>query len=226
MNSKWSHVKDDVIAARKKGRSLRDLKKQFGVPSSTLSGWLRTVELTPLQRARLRKRWEKGLVEARVKAVVWHNREKTKRYAEAERLADQTLSRIHSNKNEMTELALAFLYLGEGAKGDNTSLGNSDPMILRFFVKTLQRVYGVTMQEIKCDLHLRADQDPNMLKTYWSKTLKIPEENFCKPSIDSRTSGSPTYPEYKGVCVVRCGRVEIKRKLMYIATKFCDKASA
>ena len=102
-------------------------------------------------------------------------------------------------------------------------MGNSDPLILNFFISGLQKVYQVPLADIKCELHLRADQNPNALKKYWSKTLGIPFINFGAAVTDIRTKGTATYPHYKGVCVVRCSRVAIQRKLLYIAKGFCEQ---
>lgn len=137
--------------------------------------------------------------------------------------AEETLNRLPDSL-EVSELALAFLYLGEGAKTKSrTSLGSSDVRIAKFFVTCLREVYAVPDTHIKCYLHLRADQDSDALKRYWSRELGIPLNNFRKSSIDTRTIGKGTYPTYKGVCVIECGKVEIQRRLMYIANSFCDR---
>ncbi len=116
-----------------------------------------------------------------------------------------------------------MLYLGEGAKTNSTTLASSDARIARFFVSSLQTLYDVPTEKIRCHLHLRSDQDPEELVRYWSKTLKLPRENFGKPLIDKRTVRSKTYDHYKGVCSISCGRVAIQRRLMYIANGFCDE---
>lgn len=117
-----------------------------------------------------------------------------------------------------------MLYLGEGSKTKSgTTMGSSDPLILKFFINSLLKNHDVNIKKIKCALHLRADQDPELLKQYWSKQLGIPLENFTSPSIDLRTKGRPTYPTYNGVCVVNCGNIALQRKLIYFSRKFCDK---
>lgn len=137
--------------------------------------------------------------------------------------AAKTLAKIDCADDAIVELALALLYLGEGMKKtEYTAIGNSDPVILKFFVTMLQRLYGIRPNEMKCELHLRADQNPVEISKYWAKTLGIPLSNFRKPSFDQRTAGRPTYPNYKGVCLVYGGRVAIQRKLVYIATTFCN----
>ncbi len=225
MISKWMNQKPKAISLRRKGNSIGNIEKTLGIPRSTLSSWLRVVPLTEKQKNRLRLRAEQGLATARVAAVQWHNAQKKERLERAAAMGERVLS--HISKDAATiELALAFLYLGEGAKTrDRTVLGSSDPRIARFFVQCLREIYRVPVQNIRCYLHLRADQNPQVLRRYWSRKLNLLPTNFGKASVDKRTKGKPTYPYYKGVCQITCGRVEIQRRLMYIANGFCDTTS-
>src|SRR5690606_13244481 len=119
--------------------------------------------------------------------------------------------------------ALSMLYWGEGAKSRSTSMGSSDPKILRFFVTVLRQNYGISDEMLRCDLHLRMDQDEGKLKTYWSKHLNIPIERFKYVSFDKRTAGKPTYEGYHGVCLIRCADISVRRKLIYMYSLFYDK---
>lgn len=209
---------------RKRGFSVRDIENKLCIPRSTLSGWFKDVRLTKKHRDRLHKRWKNALVHARRKAVVWHNRQKEARLEQARSEALSSLANIDMQNLHVVELALALLYLGEGLKkSSQTALGNSDPQVLKFFIAALQKIYNVPLAHIKCDVHIRADQSPTSEVQYWSAELGIPVENFGKTSIDTRTQGRATYTHYHGVCVVRCGRVAIQRKLVYIATTFCNR---
>ena len=211
---------------RKRGASIRDVEKCLEIPRSTLSGWFKSVVLSSYHQKILKNKGEEALVMAREKAVVWHNAQKAERIARASLAAAETLRKLDLTQNEIVELALAFLYLGEGAKkAIGTSMGNSDPLILKFFVSGLQKAYHIPLADIKCELHLRADQNSETMKRYWSKTLGIPLVNFGASVVDIRTKGTTTYPHYKGVCVVRCSRVAIQRKLLYIAKGFCEKVA-
>ncbi len=222
MRSKWESIKPVAIELRKQGNSIRSISSDLGIPLSTLSGWLRNISLTPEQKVNLDTNWREGLKKARVEAVKWHNTGKNERLNIAEEQALEVLKNV-SLSNENLELALSFLYLGEGAKGNQTSLGSSNLGILQFYISLIQRLYNVPLEKIKCYLHLRADQDETSLKQYWSTGLNLPLENFGKTSFDQRTNGKPTYGDYKGVCAAHCGLVEIQRRLMYIANGYCDK---
>ncbi|MDO8492657.1 MAG: hypothetical protein Q7S34_03405 [bacterium] len=223
MRSKWFDLKEKAIAYRKHGFSIKRIETKLGIPRSTLSGWLKNVSLTEIQKRILKKSWRNGLILARKKAVLWHNEQKAKRLHKARIEADDLLSRVDVNDKDLLDVAVSFLYLGEGFKKETTALGNSDPLILQFFIAVMTNNYGMKINQIKCELHLRADQNPEKMKKYWSRILKIPLVNFTAASIDKRTIGRKTYPHYKGVCVLRCANVAIQRKLIYFSDAFCRK---
>ncbi|MEK7080866.1 MAG: hypothetical protein AAB902_00515 [Patescibacteria group bacterium] len=223
MKSKWFKLKPKAIFLRKQGKSIRNIEILLGVPRSTLSGWLKNIRLTKSQYKLLENKYKKALVNARKEAVIWHNKQKTFRLKLAENEADAILKKI-SNNNETIELALALLYLGEGfKKSPKTGMGNSDPLILKFFLKIMLNIYRVDIKKIRFELHIRADQNAELIKKYWAKELKAPISRFKSVSIDKRTIGKITYPDYKGVCVIDCGNIAIQRKLVYIGRKFCEK---
>lgn len=227
MVSRWEHLKLDALRMRTEGASIRDIEDKLGIARSTLSGWLREVVLLPKYKRRLENRHARALFAAREKAAIWHRAQKTKRVNDAKLYASDFLDSLDKNHHSHLELALAFLYFGEGAKtGTRTSLANSNSDILRFFVVTLEKLYGVTPEDIRCELYLRSDQKPEIEILHWSQVLRIPRKNFSKPTHDARTVGKPTFPGYHGVCAVRCTPVAIQRRLMYIATMFCDRIIA
>lgn len=200
------------------------IERKLGIPRSTLSGWFRKIELTEEQRTQLLESRADGWAKARKQAVKWHRAQKEIRLQRAAKDAAQTMAAIPMT-DEIIELAFAMLYLGEGAKQNATSLANSDPHVLRFVVTVLRRNFKVPVEKIRCDLHLRADQDPQQLKLYWSNQLNLPLSCFRYVAVDKRSIDKPTYDHYKGVCLVACGNIAIQRKVVYLYKLFCDKVS-
>ncbi len=211
-----------ALNLRKQGKSYGEIYKALGIPKSTLSGWFRNIKLRPKVQYILTGNRLKHLNEARKKAVLWHNQQRLTRMEEAEKQALNILSEIDLSNKPVLELALAMLYLGEGGKTDGTCMGNSSPIILRFFINSLKAIYDYDISKIRCDLHLRADQNPVKMKQYWSWELNLPLENFRYVSIDKRTLGRPTYPTYHGVCLLKCGNIAIQRRLVYLSQRFCE----
>lgn len=223
MKSRWYELKGKAQFLRKQGLSIGKVEKRLKIPRSTLSGWFKNINLNKKQKEKILKNWKKDLVKARKKAVVWHNKQKQKRLDEAEISAKETLTKINISNQAFFELALAFLYFGEGSKKNTeTAIGSSDAKILKFFLAGLKKIYHLDISKIKCELHLRADQDSNKARHYWAKALNLPVDNFKQINIDKRTKGA-TYPYYKGVCHLRCGHVAIQRKLMLLASLFCER---
>ena len=224
MISRWFELKPEAIKLRKEGFSIGKIECRLGIPRSTLSGWLKDIKLSKKQKEELTRNWRHALVKARKKAVLWHNAQKEKRLKLAKEQALKTVGVIDITDKKILELVLAILYMGEGTKKKvETSMGNSDPLILKFFLAALKRIYDFDLKKIKCQLSLRADQNPEEMKRFWSKKLGVPINNFGYVNLDKRTIGSKTYPSYKGVCYVRCGNVAIQRKLMYLSEVFCKK---
>jgi len=227
MRSKWYGSRGRALRLRKEGHSYREIESRLGIPRSTLSGWFKDIKLSSEQREKLSGRWKQGLVKARKRAALWHNKQKRMRLEDAERQALSVLAKINSDSAAIQELALAALYMGEGRKrSGDTSLGSSDPLILKFFLAVLKGVYKVDSNKIRCSLYLRADQDDEDLKNFWSSELGLPLSSFVRVYKDKRTAGSKSYSDYKGVCDVRCGGVAIRRKLMSLSRLFCERVSS
>jgi hypothetical protein len=222
MRSQWFEYKEAAISLRKTGMSMTVIERKLGIPRSTLSGWFKSVPLTEEQRISLMKNKQDGWKVARQNAVIAHKAAKLKRLEAAKLEAEAVLEKIDMSK-EVLDLAFAMLYLGEGAKGDATSIASSDPKILRFVIKVLIINYSLRPEDIRCDLHLRWDQNGEELKQFWSKELSIPIDRFKYVAYDKRSAGRATYEHYKGVCVLVCGNVAIQRKLMYLYNLFCDR---
>lgn len=213
------------MALRKEGISMTVIEKKLGIPRSTLSGWFKNIKLSEEKCTKLMNNKRDGWLKAREKAVEWHRAQKALRLRHAEKEAQKTLNNIDIT-DEILDLALAMLYFGEGAKTGVTSLASSNPTILRFVLKVLKRNYAITPDMIRCDLHLRMDQDSEKLKQYWSKELNIPIEQFKHVAFDKRSEGKATYDHYNGVCVVTCYKIAIQRKLIYLYKLFCDRVSS
>ncbi len=220
MVSQWFRYKDEVVKLRKQGTSIGVINKKYGIPKSTLSGWFRKIKLNKLQKERIYKAASIKMDNARKKALVWHHSQKENRIKKAEAEADLVFKKINTDDNVILELALSFLYLGEGAKKNETSMGNANPLVLKFFIKSVKKVYPHAKLG-RCQLHLRSDQNELNAIRYWSQELNINPNQFGFVK-DKRTAKTKTYSDYHGVCVVRFSEVAIQRRLLFLSHKFCN----
>jgi len=223
--AKRNELKPVAISMRKKGNSIGKIERELKIPRSTLGGWFKNIELTKSQKIRLHKNLENVLNRARKRALIWHHLQKEKRLEIARVQAAKTLNKINYKDKNILELNLAMLYLGEGDKTQQTSMGSTNVLILRFFIRSLNLLFDIDSSMIKCELHLRSDQNEKELIEYWSRQLNLSINVFTSVK-DKRTAKSKTYPNYKGVCVVRCGgNIAIQRRLMYLGQEYCKICS-
>lgn len=206
-------LKVRAVRLRRQGVSFPTIEKKLEVHRSTLSGWFSALKLSDSAQKIILNRKKDNLKVARVLAAKSKNlaREVKKKKVKAE-VAHDFFS-LPKDKT-VKEALLAMLYLGEGFKRTSTiGLGNSNPRILYVFVKLLREIYQVPNSRLSCYLHLRADQNSEKEKKFWSKSLKIPLSCFRKSQIDKRTTGKKTWKNYHGVCAVYCHDAELEKHL-------------
>ena len=156
MRSKWYELKPVALKLRKSGKSTRNIEKILKIPRSTLSGWFKYIKLDDEQLASLELNRINSLKKARHKAVMCHNNQKKQGVLEAEKQSLITLANLEINNMFIRELALAMLYLGEGIKGNNgLGIGNTDALILKFFIQIITTDYNISKDKIKLYLHFQ-----------------------------------------------------------------------
>ena len=134
------------------------VEKELGIPRSTLSGWFQGITLSKKHKKKLSQNKLKALAKGRKKAVIWHRAQKENRLFLAKNEASKILSNIDGSNKYILELVLAILYMAEGRKTvDATNLGSSDPVIMKFYLESLKKLYGIDLERIRCALFLRAD---------------------------------------------------------------------
>ena len=224
MKSKWYEYKDEVLELRKQGVSMTTIHRKYGIPKSTLSGWLKEVKLTEAQRTRLMQNSQDGWKKARESSLKWHKAQKQLRIKKAEQEALEVYKKLPQS-DEVLELALAMLYFGEGTKNNSTSIGASDPFMIEFFLASLEILYSIDRNSLRYELHLRDDQDEMKMKSFWSEQLSVNLEQFKYTIKDKRTVGKPTKHGYNGVCQVQVGQIAIQRRLKELYRVYCNSVN-
>jgi len=97
------------------------------------------------------------------------------------------LNKRLSAKDKKLKMAGVFLYWAEGAKanGKNCSVdfANSDPKMIKIFVRFLRKICGVDETRLRVFLYCYADQDIENIKNYWYNLTNIPKKQFTKPYV-------------------------------------------
>lgn len=214
-------VQEKARELRLRGKSYAEILRQLPViiPQSTLAYWLRDIELPENYWRRVRENNLRHLARVRKLAVrALHCQQEERRRLIWKRNGFYR----HRLTTGVLKVALAFLYIGEGAKWKShrgLMLGSSSPEITGLYVALLHACYGIPVDKLRCRVSHRADQNISALNRYWSRVTGIPLRNFTRSIPDPRTLGKPTKDtSYRGVCVVTCGSTDIQLELQAI----CD----
>ncbi|MDO8566020.1 MAG: hypothetical protein Q7S04_02420 [Candidatus Moranbacteria bacterium] len=89
-----------------------------------------------------------------------------------------------SSKDRELLVAGLMLYYGDGAKTGNTvDFANSDPMLLKLFLKFLKNICGIDNEKLRFYLYCFSDQNSNSLIRYWCSHLSVKPGQFTKPYV-------------------------------------------
>lgn len=224
MYSQYYSLKPKAIRLRRSGKTYGEIQKALRkpIPKSTLSHWFRDIHLTELQQNRISRKALVSLQRAQAKARLVNK-------ASRERYIQGVRDRVSHLPNELrrkdsAKIALAMLYLGEGFKNGKGLVGfaNSDPKIIRLFLRLLRSCYDVDETKFRVTLQCRADQDTGKLERFWCRITGIPHKQFYKAQIDPRTTGIPTKRvDYKGVCRINYLSADVFFELQEISFLLC-----
>ena len=172
-----SKLKKQATQLRQNGNSYREISYKLGVPKSTLSYWLKTVPLRKKDRNRLYTNQIKNLSSG-------PSSQKMRRKKEISTILNDAKKEIGNPLSSDTfKLIGAALYWAEGSKTKIFSMTNSDPVMILFFVKWIERYFSIKPSSLKSRLNFYEQQNEDHLKRFWSDLTGIPLENFTKSYI-------------------------------------------
>jgi hypothetical protein len=173
-------MKQRVISLRKDGYSYNYITEHTHIPKSTLSEWLQDIPFHP------NKHTIETIGNARIASGIYKHNLKIESLNEAKIEAKKDIGDL--SRRDIMMLGLG-MYIGEGSKTMNmTRISNTDPLIIRFTIKWLEKSFGIEKKNLKIRLHLYPDNNEKESIEYWSKEVGISIDQFFKSSIDRRTN--------------------------------------
>jgi len=108
---------------------------------------------------------------------------------EKKELSFKIKKRLTTNDKKL-KIAGIMLYWAEGyknlaksARGGTIDLANSDPQMIKVFLKFLREICGIKEDKLRVQLYCYANQNVDYLKRFWSKLTKISTAQFIKPYV-------------------------------------------
>lgn len=210
--------KDKVCQLRMKGLSLGQIYKETSVPKTTIRSWIKDIKLSERQLNKLKSRTQKALQEGRIRK---QEQDKILRLNNEKELLHKAITRVGNLSGRDLFMAGIALYWGEGFKNKHEHrLGfcNSDPEMIKFYIKWLEKSFRVKKDSIIARLTLNESYKGKTgeLENYWLKITGIPKSQFTK-TFYQKTKWKKQYMDnnYHGVL-----RIHVKDSLnMLILTR-------
>jgi hypothetical protein len=194
--------KEQCRKLRRQGFSLNDIVKKVGVAKSSVSVWVRDINLTNEQKEKL---------QLRDKAYTNHSenfRNKRREYQKEGRKKAQ-------NSDPLYAFGCA-LFWGEGNKCKNyVRITNSDETLLSFFVKFLKKYFDVSFEDFSISVQYYEDNGLTLkeINQYWCNILNLPRGCVKKATLKSKYYSNAKVRHPYGICSVSIGNTEIAMQI-------------
>ena len=153
---------------------MKNIARRLGVSVSSVSLWVRDIELLPEQRAALRNKmsggWSANAIAARQR-----------------RNNNQAAGRDVARRRAHLFVAGCMLFWAEGARARNAVIfTNSDPEMMRLFAHFLRSCYRVPDHRFAVTCNLFADhlERQREIETFWLETLELPRSCLRKSIVN------------------------------------------
>jgi hypothetical protein len=163
---------------REEGRSVKELAALLCVSPSTISVWVRDIELTVEQRKLLRRRMGGRIDGSRANAV---------RALERRRAWQEEGRRRSEEAGDLLHAAGCMLYWAEGSRDRNAiKFTNSDPAMVAFFLRFLRRSFGIEDPKVAVTCNLFADhlERQSEIEDFWLAELELTRANLRKSTVN------------------------------------------
>ncbi len=213
-------TKKQALNLRLKGFSYAFIAKKLSISKSTSYLWLKNIALSKNASQRLllaqlygQKKGLKKIEDARTHVE-----------SEIKQRVGDTLKQIHMSK-ENQKLLCSILYWSEGEKSKRVvAFTNSDPLMIRLFIKLFVGSFGVSKLKIKAFLHLHDYHNVDRQVIFWSKQTGIHKNRITVYNKQSQhTYKKPNYP---GCISIRYYDAKIAKEIFFLYSNFAQNMGA
>ena len=171
---------------KQEGLSLDKISEKVGVAKSTVSLWVRDINLTGYQKVNLKRN---------IINTSKQNAKKTKEEFKRLRREYQNQGRRKAKEKDWLHTVGCMLYWAEGYKSQNRStisFANSDPCMLKLFIEFLQERLGVKKEKICLKIKCYTNNGISLeeIKEYWIRTLGLSKSSLRGVQVNALPKSS------------------------------------
>jgi transposase-like protein len=163
---------------REDGASINEIARRTGAAKSSISRWVRDIQLTTEQHEALRLAAYNGQVKGRTMHAGLRR--------EARKMAQED-GRMRAQQGDAFFVAGCMLYWAEGSKDRNrVEFTNSDPEMVRFFVRFLKTYWNLRDEQIRITCNLFADHVDKQreIEQYWLDLAHLPRRSLRRSTVN------------------------------------------
>lgn len=198
---------------REKGLSIKEIQRRLKVSRSSVSLWVRGIQLTKKQLERLYLNKKTGRLKGSIIAAAHKIKAREELTKKLIKGGEREISNISKRDRFIIGVAL---YFAEGNKGDKSVVfSNSDPWAIKFMVDWLREICKVPDEKFRCNIYIHDNLDEGKAKKFWSKLTEIPLSQFRKSYIVSNNPRRLRKIKHScGVARITVSDVNLHRKIM------------
>lgn len=180
--------KEGALSLRLRGYSYNQITKRLGIPKATLSGWFTNLVLSQKAQLKIQQRVHK----ASLRGLIKKNKLQThKAWQQAKCIQKDAMHDVRKLSQRELLLIGAALYWGEGYKkliikdgkertSHKISLSNTDPSMIKLFIKFLQNILKIPTSKISINIRTFQHSNEQEVLRYWQGVTGLPKEQFEK----------------------------------------------
>lgn len=155
---------------------MRMIERELGVARSTVSLWVREIELSDRQRAEIALRGASTRSKAR------------SAYFRARRRLFQEEGRELARRGEPLHVAGCMLHWAEGSRHRNdVTFVNSDPAMIKLFASFLRHYFDPQEESLKLTCNLFSDHEARQreIEDFWLATAALPRSRLARSTVNN-----------------------------------------
>lgn len=188
--------KQKAFELRKLGRSYNEINRILGIPKSTLSLWLKNVQISKsIKNSNIQKSktiWAKNIIQ-------YNKIRSLKARHAAQQLQNEAAQEIVTNSQIDLKILGTALYWAEGYKRAKWSalFCNSDPVMIKLIMRFFREVCKVPEDRFRPQVQIHPHVSIQKAEDFWAIVTKLPKKLFRKPLVQLSKSSKQKMPPHR-----------------------------
>lgn len=206
--------RNKAISLRRQGKTFNEILQEIAVSKSSLSYWLRSIELTDAQVARICYKNDK-IKDKFIRYNALKKKQADERKGNILNNSSKEISTISERELKLIGIALYWAEGYEGSRWKSVCFTNSDPEMIKLMMRWFRIVCKVDDTKFRIRIQCHGAERVKKAEKYWSGITALPATQFIKPYIRI----SPTSKKKMGnlapygICNVRISDISLLTKI-------------